>query len=135
MLLINALLQILFVSETFDGSVHDKRIADSTPYPLPKDSTLLQDLGLLAFSLDGVTSITPFKKPRGGSLTEQQKAFNREHAGRRIRIEHVNSSVKRCRVTKDTIRLFKSGVHDMVVEICCSLHNFRVQLYPWTPLS
>jgi hypothetical protein len=102
---------------------------------LPKNSTLLQDLGFLAFSLDGVTSITPFKKPRGGSLTEEQKAFNQQLARRRIRIEHVNSSVKRCRMTKDTIRLFKSGVRDIVVEICCALHNLRVQLNPWAPMS
>jgi hypothetical protein len=134
-LLINSLLSILFLSDTFNGSVHDKKIADQTPYPLPKDSTLLQDLGFLAFSLDGVTSITPFKKPRGGSLTDEQKKFNKHLARRRIRIEHVNSSVKRCRMTKDTIRLFKPGARDMVVEICCSLHNFRVHLNPWLPMT
>ena len=115
--------------------MHDKRIADQTPYGLPKDSTLLQDLGFLAFSLDGVTSITPFKKPRGGSLTDEQKAFNQHLARRRIRIEHVNRSVKRCRIVKDTMRLFKPGVRDMVAEICCALHNFRVHLNPCTPMT
>lgn len=134
-LLINAALRILFLSDTCDGSVHDKRIADQTPYPLPKDSRLLQDLGFLAFSLDGVRSITPFKKPRGGSLSDEQQVFNQQLARRRIRIEHVNSSVKRCRVAKDTIRLFKPGVRDMIGELCCALHNFRVQLNPWTPMS
>ena len=134
-MLINAALLILFLSETFDGSVHDKRIADQTAYSLPQGSTLLQDLGFLAFSLDGVTTITPFKKPRGGSLTDEQKAFNRQLSRRRVRVEHVNSSVKRCRMTKDTIRLFKPGVRDMVVEICCALHNYRVQLNPWTPMT
>ncbi len=128
------MLLIVFLSDTFDGSVHDKRIADQTPYGLPQDSTLLQDLGFLAFSHDGVTSLTPFKKPRGGGLTLEKKAFNQHLARRRIRIEHVNSSVKRCRIVKDTIRLFKPGVRDMVVEICCALHNFRVQLNPWTPM-
>jgi len=101
---------ILFLSDTYEGSVHDKRIADGTPYPLPPGSTLLQDLGFLAFVLDGVESITPFKKPRGGALTDEQKAFNQRLARRRVRIEHVNSSVKRCRIVKDTIRLFKDGV-------------------------
>lgn len=134
-LLINALLLILFLSDTHDDSVHDKRIADQTPYALPKDSTLLQDLGFLAFALDGVTSITPFKKPRGGTLTDEQRAFNQQLARRRIRIEHVNRSVKRCLIAKDTIRLFKPGVRDMVAEICCALHTFRVQLDPWIPMS
>jgi hypothetical protein len=53
---------------------------------------------------------------------------------RRLRIEHVNSSVKRCRVVKDRIRLWKEGVRDVVMEICCALHNFRVRLSPWQPM-
>jgi hypothetical protein len=133
-LLVNATLTILFLSDTYEGSAHDKRIADTTPYPLPSGSQLLQDLGFLAFTLDGVISITPFKKPRGGSLTDEQKAFNQQLARRRVRIEHVNSSVKRCRIVKDTIRLFREGVRDMVAEICCALHNFRVRLTPWKPM-
>lgn len=133
-LLVNAALRILFLSDTYEGSAHDKRIADATPYPLPEGSELLQDLGFLAFTLDGVSSITPFKKPRGGTLTDEQKAFNQQLARRRVRIEHVNSSVKRCRIVKDTIRLFKEGIRDMVAEICCALHNFRVRITPWQPM-
>jgi len=37
-LLVNALLTILFLSETFGGRLHDKHIADATPYPLPAGS-------------------------------------------------------------------------------------------------
>ena len=48
-----------------------------------------------------------------------------------FRIEHVNSSVKRCRIVKDRIRLWKLGIRDLVMEICCALHNFRVRLGPW----
>jgi hypothetical protein len=114
--------------------VHDKRIADGTRYPLPSGSRLLQDLGFLAFTLDGVEIIMPTKKPRGGSLTDDQKAENQQIARRRVRIEHVNSSVKRCRIVKDTIRIFKEGVRDMVAEISCALHNFRVRLTPWKPM-
>jgi hypothetical protein len=133
-LLVNAALLILFLSDTYEGSAHDKRIADATPYPLPEGSKLLQDLGFLAFTLDGVESITPFKKPRGGTLSDEQKAFNQQVSRRRVRVEHVNSSVKRCRIVKDTIRLFKEGVRDMVAEICCALHNFRVRITPWQPM-
>jgi hypothetical protein len=134
LLLVNTALTILFLSDTYEGSAHDKRIADATPYPLRCGSQLLQDLGFLAFTLDGVRCITPFKKPRGGSLTDEQKAFNQQLARRRVRIEHVNSSVKRCRIMKDTIRMFREGVRDMVAEICCALHNFRVRFTPWTPM-
>lgn len=125
---------ILFLSDTYEGSVHDKRIADATPYPLPTGSDLLQDLGFLAFTLDGVRCRTPHKRPRGGSLTADQKADNQADAKRRVRIEHVNSSVKRCRILKDPIRMFTDDVRDIVVEIGCALHNFRVRLSPWKPM-
>src|SRR6266446_3840784 len=52
----------------------------------------------------------------------------------RLRLEHVNSSVKRCRVVKDRIRLWKKGIRDLVMELCCALHNFRVRLTPWQPM-
>ena len=114
-LLINASLTILFLSDTYAGSTHDKRIADATPYPLPAGSRLLQDLGFLAFTLDQVEIIMPTRKPRGRALTRAQKAANRRIARRRVRIEHVNSSVKRCRIVHDTNRLCKAGVRDLVM--------------------
>jgi hypothetical protein len=68
-------------------------------------------------------------------LTRAQKAANRKLARRRVRIEQVNSRVKRCRMLKETIRLWKTGIRDMVTEIGCALHNFRVRLTPsWTPM-
>ena len=63
--LINAVLTILFLSSTYGGRTHDKRMADETPYPLPAGSRLLQDLGFLAFTLPQVEVIMPTKKPRG----------------------------------------------------------------------
>jgi hypothetical protein len=133
-LLINAALIILFLSDTYPGSTHDKRIADATPYPLPAGSRLLQDLGFLAFTLDRVEIIMPTRKPRGRKLTRAQKAANRRIARRRVRIEHVNSSVKRCRIVHDTSRLRKPGIRDLLMEVCCALHNLRVRLTPWQPI-
>jgi DDE superfamily endonuclease len=104
-LLINAVLTILFLSDTYGGRTRDKRIAEATPYPLPAGSRLLQDLGFLAFTLDKVEIIMPTKKPRGRTLTRAQKVANRRIARRRVRIEHVNSSVKRCHIVHDTCRL------------------------------
>ena len=64
-LLVNALLLILFLSDTYGGRTHDKRIAEATPYPFPAGSRLLQDLGFLAFTLPQVEILMPTKKPRG----------------------------------------------------------------------
>jgi hypothetical protein len=40
-LLVNALLLILFLSDTYGGRIHEKPIADATPSPLPAGSRLL----------------------------------------------------------------------------------------------
>jgi len=72
--------------------------------PLLAGSRLLQALGFLAFTLPQVAILMPTKKPH---------------------------SVKRCRIVKDRIRLWKQGVRDLVMELCCALHNFRVRLTPW----
>ena len=125
---------ILFLSATYGGRIHEKRIAEATPSPLPAGSRLLQDLGCLAFTLPQVEILMPTKKPRGQELTLEQQAANQALTYRRLRIEHVNSSVKRCRLVKDRIRLWKEGVRDVVMEICCALHNFRVRLTPWQPM-
>jgi hypothetical protein len=50
---------------------------------------------------------------------------------RRLRIEHVNTSVKRWRFMKHRIRLGKRGVRDLVMARCGALHTFRVRLTPW----
>ena len=121
----NALLLILFLSDTYGGRTHDKPIADATPYPLPARSRLLQDLGFLAFTLPEVTILMPTKKPRGQELSLEEQRANQALHQRLLRIEHVNSSVKRCRIVKDRMRLWKDGVRDLVMEICCALHNFR----------
>ena len=68
-MLINALLTILFLSETSGGRIHDKRIAEATSYPLPAGSRLLQALGFLAFSIPQVEIHMPTKKTRGQELT------------------------------------------------------------------
>ncbi len=134
MLLVNALLLILLLSDTYGGRVHDKRLAAATPYPLPAGRGLLQALGFLALTLPEVAILMPTKKPRGQELTGEQQRANQALHYRRLRIAHVNSSVKRCRSVKDRIRLWKKGIRDLVMAVCWALHNFRVRLTPWQPM-
>jgi len=133
-LLVDKQLKIQYLSETHPGKVHDKRVVDATPYPLPQGSFLLQDLGFLGFTLEEVSIEMPTKKPKGRELTDEQKAANQAKARRRVYIEHVNSSVKRCRILKDVCRLLVSGIRDMIVEIGCAFHNFRLRFASWLPI-
>jgi hypothetical protein len=135
LLLSKQALRSRFWSETPPGRVHDQRRADTTPSPRPAGSQLLQDLGFHALTLDGVDILPPAKKPRGPELTRAQNAGNRTLARRRVRLEHVNSRVKRCRLLQATIRRWNAGIREMVMAIGWALHNCRIRLTrSWTPM-
>jgi hypothetical protein len=106
-------------------------MAELAGYTLPPGSCLYQDKGVQGFLLNGITIVQPKKKPRGGELTPPEKATNRRISSIRIRIEHTIGGVKRDRIVKDKIRLFKDGIRDTIMETCCGLHNFRLQYRPW----
>src|SRR4029434_3631776 len=114
------------VRETYGGRVHDQRSAEATPSPFPVGSRLLQALGFLACTLPQVAILMPTKKPRGQELTREQQRTNQALHDRRFRLEHVHRSVKRCRIVKDRLRLWKAGVRALGMELGCALHNFRV---------
>ena len=44
----------------------------------------------------------------------------------RVIVENVMAGVKRCRIIKDVVRLTPEGSADLVMEVACGLHNFRV---------
>jgi hypothetical protein len=82
-----------------------------------------------------VEILMPTKTPRGQELPREEQRANQALHYRRLRIEHVNSSVKRCRRVKDRMRLWKQGIRDLVMELCCALHTFRVRLTPWQSMT
>ena len=119
------------LSHTCEGKASDQSLAELAGYTLPPGSCLSQDKGFQGFFLPGITSVQPKQKPPGGELPPPEQATNRRISAIRIRIEHAISGVKRYRIVKDKIRLFKDGRRDAVMETCCGLHNFRLQYRPW----
>src|SRR6266496_1487378 len=118
---------IRFLSATYAGSVHDKRIADESKYQLPEGSVLGQDSGFQGFVVPGVTILQPKKKPPKGKLTDEEKADNRWISHIRILVEHSIGGVKVYRIVHDVIRHWISEIRDQVMEICCGLYNFRIR--------
>src|SRR3712207_1046789 len=130
-LLIDEECRIQFLSGTYAGKWHEKSIVDDEAYVLPAGSVLYQDMGFQGFALENVTIQQPTKKPRGGELTAEQKEENHRIASEKMRIEHAICGVKRCRIVKDKIRYWQDRIRDMVMEIACGLHNFRLRYRPW----
>jgi hypothetical protein len=118
----------MWLSNTFDGSVHDKKITDEQPIHFPAGTTLWQDSGFLGHNPENITVKMPTKKPKGKELTAEQKQENRKISSFRIIVEHAIGGVKRCRIVKDRLRCHKFGMDDLVMLIACGLHNFRMSL-------
>ena len=115
-----------YLSQTYEGKRHDKKIVDEENPTYPKDIGVYQDTGFQGYAPDGVKTCQPQKKPKGKELTPEQKEHNRLISSIRIVIEHIIAGIKRCRIVKDIFRNTKEKYDDLVMEIACGLHNFRV---------
>ena len=118
--------KILYLSETYEGSVHDKKICDEEPFEFQQEIELLQDLGYQGHTPKNALIQMPVKSSKYKKLTEEEKNDNKMKSSRRVAIEHAISGVKRCRVVKDKFRYRRYGYDDLVMVLACGLHNLRV---------
>lgn len=132
--------QILFVSDTYEGKTHDKKISDELELSLPDGTTIYQDTGFQGYKPEGqdIVVVMPVKKPRkkkgdpdSGKLTEEQKESNRKISSKRVKVEHSIGGLKRIRILKEKIRHRKSELREQIFIIGCGLHNFRLNFRPW----
>ena len=118
--------RIVYLSNTYAGSVHDKKICDFEPLSLPESTNLYQDSGFAGHAPRKAKILMPIKKPKGKELTEEEKVHNKAISKVRVLIEHSISGVKRCRIVKDRLRNWKQEFADTVMLIACGLHNLRI---------
>lgn len=119
---------VKYLSPTYGGKVHDKKICDNEDYKFPEGSVLHKDSGYQGFNPEGVINFQPMKKPRKRDLHEYEKLENKAFSKRRVLIENIICSIKICRIVKDKYRNYRKGFEDTVMEISCALHNFRTKL-------
>lgn len=118
--------KVLYVSDTFEGRVHDKTIADVEGYEFPEGSELWQDSGYQGYKPEGVTIQQPKKKPRGGELSPEEKEENKQISKVRVEVEHQIGGIKRCQIVVQPFRNLMEHFIDDVIETACGLHNFRL---------
>lgn len=58
-----------YLSQTYEGKHHDKKIADEENPTYPEDIGVYQDTGFQGYAPDGVKTFQPQKKPKGKELT------------------------------------------------------------------
>jgi len=86
------------------------------------------DLGYLGFDKDYVCQqvFLPHKKPKGGDLTSEQKAINKDQASKRVKIEHCIGGMKRYRILSDRLRVHNFSGYNDILEVCAALWNFYI---------
>lgn len=121
--------EIIYLSQTRDGSIHDKTAIDEEELspgrwraPIP----LGVDLGFDGLDIPGFKLIIPTKKPKGKELSEVQKSQNRTFSQIRVRVENAICGVKRSHAVADVYRNITEGMDDLLMSIACGLHNVRV---------
>lgn len=124
-LIINKEQQVLYLSPTVEGKLHDKRLAEEMELEFPSEGVLMQDLGYLGFEPGQVKVVMPEKRKRNQTLSSEDKAYNKLISSVRITVEHAIGSIKRLRIVQEKIRLRMEGTQDQVMLIATGLHNLR----------
>jgi DDE superfamily endonuclease len=110
-------LRIAAVSESFPGSVHDKKVYDRTRAVTPPDARRTGDTAYLGTSVE-----TPARKPRGGELTAAQVRRDRAVSRRRIVAEHGIGKMKVWRIVSERYRN-PVRCHTLIMKNVAGLHN------------
>jgi hypothetical protein len=75
-------------------------------------------------SVSRLTVNTPFKKPKGGELTQEQEAFNRWLGAIRVRVEHCIGWVKNWKVIATRFRC-DHAIYTSILRTVCGLVNWQ----------
>ena len=120
--------KVKYLSQTYGGKKHDKKICDEEGYTFPANSLLHKDKGFQGYEPEGVITFQPRKKPRGQELPLADRFLNRIMNSVRIIVEHVISGIKRCRIVKDIFRNTKAGFDDLVNSLTSQILYKRVKI-------
>ena len=116
---------IVFLGETTAGSRHDKRLAEEDAPPFPPGSRVPSDSGYQGYTVAGVSVITPLKKPRGGTLLDDEQAANTQLSRHRMPVEHAIGGMKIARIVRDPFRNHADEMSDTVMVVAAGLYNYK----------
>lgn len=111
--------EIIQIDAGFDGPKADIEIYRDTK--LKKEWLKKRKLGDKAYIGEDIE--TPKKKPKGGELTEEEKAQNRELSSKRVIVEHAVRRVKGFKIMRQDYRL-ESWIFPKIAETVVGLLQF-----------
>jgi hypothetical protein len=121
--------KILVFSHAYAGRHNDKGILNEEGWAdwIPDEIPIQVDLGFFGLQNEVVNVELPHKKPRGGQLTEEQKADNRALASERVVCEHSFAGVKRYGIAHQGYRNRIKDFDDRSMLTAAGLWNFYLE--------
>ena len=121
--------RILILTPSKHGRVHDKKLEGKAllDVRIPQGVAILADTGFQGLHHLHPNTLVPKKKPRGGFLTDAEKAMNRLISSARIGVEHAIGGMKRFRAVSEVYRN-KNGFDDQLAVAAAGLWNLHMQM-------
>jgi hypothetical protein len=107
------------------GSAHDFKVYKDTIGKTVSNSIPLDaDLGYMGIKEYHPNSFIPIKSSKKHQLTEEEKAYNKELARRRVVIEHVNGKIKVFKCMSYPYRGHCCNRHSLRMKLICGIINY-----------
>jgi len=120
--------EVLYLSPTYGGSFHDKKIFDLEQLIFSKKMMVMMDLGYQGVTSGTAKIIMPHKRKKNQLLNETQQQWNRWVSKIRVKVEHVIASIKIFRKVKEKFRGRLFAREDRVMLVACALHNLKLKV-------
>ena len=114
----------LFVGK---GSNHDFYIFKASKLKLHPQTKSYQDSGYQGIAKYHENSVTPHKKRKNQELTVEQKKENQALSKERIRIEHVNRSLKTFKIIQGRYRNRAKG-YELRCNLIAAIYNHELKV-------
>ena len=106
------------------SKMHDLKLAEQLQ--IHKKVNVLADLAFQGIQKGESVWLLPHKKPMKQKLSKIKEAQNKQLSRHRVRIEHAFAHLKTLRIIKDRNRNHKFNFRDLIIDIACRMHNFRL---------
>ena len=121
--------RIAGVSPSHPGSHHDLTIRRTGP-PLPKKARAYVDSAYQGYDKEHPNLDFPYKRPKGGELTSEEREYNRALSSFRVGVEHRIGRTKRFRIVGERFRN-PLATHHTKTSIVAGLVNIEAGFWPF----
>jgi DDE superfamily endonuclease len=122
------------VSASVPGATHDLTllVGSGVLASLGEGEAAMMDKGYAGVGnhYPSVAAVLPYKKPRGGELSDEQRGHNRQVARHRIVVEHTMAQLNRFTVLRQVFRGKRRQRHSQVTRVVAKLVNRRLAVTP-----